>query len=73
MAITRSELIEALASIGVFGAAAEGLLDGALGVVSQAANVAEIAVPATATPEDVALKVNELIQALVASGAMAAA
>tara|TARA_R110000744_G_C19371770_1_gene563152 strand:+ start:26793 stop:26981 length:189 start_codon:yes stop_codon:yes gene_type:complete len=36
------------------------------------ANVEEIADPSTATAEDVAGKVNELIQAMVAAGAMAA-
>jgi L-fucose isomerase-like protein len=36
----------------------------------KAANVAEIAVPATATAEDCANKINEIIQALIAAGLM---
>lgn len=72
MAVTRSELLNALASIGIFGTVAEGLLDGAI-AIEPAANVAPIATPGTATAEDVADKVNEVIAALVASGAMLAA
>lgn len=44
----------------------------AAAVDAQAENVAEIADPGTATAEDVADKVNEVIQALIASGAMKA-
>ena len=72
MAITRSELLEALASIGMFGTVAEGLLDGAI-ALEPAANVAVIATPASATAEDCANKINEILAALVASGAMLAA
>lgn len=72
MAVTRSELLTALASIGIFGTVAEGLLDGAI-AIEPAANVAEIATPASATAEACALKINEVIEALVASGAMLAA
>jgi hypothetical protein len=41
------------------------------GAPVEAVNVAEIADPGTATAEDVANKVNELIQALIAAGLMA--
>lgn len=72
MAVTRAELLVSLASIGLFGSVAEGLLDGAI-ALAPADNVAEIAVPASATAETNATKINELIAALVASGAMLAA
>jgi len=44
-------------------------IDGSANVV--ASNVAEIAVPGSATAEDCANKINELIQALIAAGLMA--
>lgn len=44
----------------------------AAAVDAQAENVAEIADPSSATAEDAASKVNEVIQALIAAGAMKA-
>jgi hypothetical protein len=44
----------------------------AAAVDAQAENVAEIADPSAATAEDAANKVNEVIQALIAAGAMKA-
>jgi hypothetical protein len=44
-------------------------IDGSANLV--ASNVAEIADPGTASTEDVANKINEIIQALIAAGLMA--
>ena len=66
---TRNDLIVALASIGVIGAAATGLLDGALNsTFTKAAAVADIPTPASATATDCANKINALLASLRTAG-----
>lgn len=76
---TRTQIAEAVAKIGIYEAVNDGLLDGATidpasveDPITQQANIAAIATPATATAEDVANKVNAVIAALVAAGVLAA-
>lgn len=68
----RERLVVALADETTGQEVANAIDAGANSAQLVAANVAEIADPATATAEDAANKINEVIQALIAAGLMEA-